>query len=98
MLLASDSQVAAKPFTKSGILQPTQTGDLIKGGTADLDLGALVDDIPVSDLDLHGAKGMKADEKGLERLRARQASADARAKEKYAEIVATETLATNEEY
>merc|ERR550514_2375820 len=53
MLLASDSQVAAKPFTKSGILQPTQTGDLIKGGTADLDLGALVDDIPVSDLDLH---------------------------------------------
>ena len=42
-----------------------------------------LDEIPISDLDLKGEAGMKADQQGIARMKARQAQEEMKAQEKY---------------
>lgn len=64
--------------------------DVYAGGSNSLDLAALLDDVPVSDIDLNGAKGIEADKQGLERLKERQAKEAEAARQKYLDQVALE--------
>jgi len=58
-----------------------------KGGADSLDLGSLLDSVPA---DKNGGKGQQRDQKGLERLKERQAEESEAAKEKYEAVLAAE--------
>lgn len=57
-----------------------------------LDLARMVDEIPMSDLDLRGEKGIKADLKGVAALKERQAAKQARDAAKFEEVSAAGLL------
>ena len=71
---------------------PTASGDKYEGGASTLNLAAMLDEIPVSDLDVDGAEGIKADQEGVARLKARQAEEAARAAAKFQEDLAAGRL------
>ena len=90
MLVADDSY--ATPLKKSTFGIPTAAGDMYQGGSSTLNLDAMLDEIPVSDLDPKGEEGIKADEEGIARLKARQAEEAAQAAAKFQEELAAGRL------
>lgn len=55
----------------ASLATPVNNGDVYRSGTSDLDLSKMLDEIPISDLDPKGAKGIEQDEKGVDRLQER---------------------------
>merc|ERR1719240_1187728 len=66
------------------LLEESSKGDIYSGSASDLELDAMLDNIPASDLD---EKGMKKDQRGVEKLKARQAREAARAADEFKEKV-----------
>ena len=65
---------------------------MYQGGSSTLSLSAMLDEIPVSDLDPKGEEGIKADLEGVARLKARQAEGAAQAAAKFQEDLAAGRL------
>ena len=74
-----------------GMLDVLQRGDVetFKGGVDDLDLESMLDVVPV---DLQGEKGIKKDQRGVERLKQRQAAVEAAAEMKAEFLIAQEEM------
>lgn len=74
-----------------GMLDVLQRGDVetFKGGVDDLDLESMLDVVPV---DLQGEKGIKKDQRGVERLKQRQAAVEAAAEMKAEFLIAQEKM------
>lgn len=64
--------------------------DVYAGASNSLDLAALLDDVPVSDIDPNGAKGIEADKQGMQRLKERQAKEAEEARVRYLDQMALE--------
>jgi hypothetical protein len=90
MLVADETY--ANPLEKSTFGIPTAAGDMYQGGSSTLSLSAMLDEIPVSDLDPKGEEGIKADLEGVARLKARQAEEAAQAAAKFQEDLAAGRL------
>ena len=58
-----------------------------------MSLSDMLDNIPISDLDPEGAKGMKRDSNGIDRLKQQDAANDVRAYAKYEATLAKEAAA-----
>ena len=82
----------AQPLEKKTFGIPTAAGDKYEGGASTLNLAAMLDEIPVSDLDVDGIEGIKADQEGVARLKARQAEEAAKAAAKFQEDLAAGRL------
>ena len=90
-VLVSDTGVFPTTETLAGkIIKETKAGDVYDGRKGELSLTDMLDNIPVSDLDLGGEKGIKADQSGVKRLKERQSRADEQAYEKYVDVLDTE--------
>ena len=76
-----------------GLIKADKAGDTFSGGMEDMSLSELLDNIPKSDLDLQGEKGMKRDANGVARLKERQAREAEAALDKYEEVMAAEAAA-----
>ena len=61
--------------------------EVFSGGVDDLDLESMLDVVPA---DLQGEKGIKKDERGVERMKQRQAAIEAAAEEKAELLIAQE--------
>ena len=91
-VLVADANPLVFPATTTigGLIQEGKNADVYSGAQDSLSLSEMLDNIPVSDLDLHGAKGMKADAQGLKRLEQRKAVEAEKAFDKYQEVLAKE--------
>ena len=87
----------------AGGLMEEKQGGVFSGPTRDVyagsvDLSAMLDNIPSSDLDLDGDAGVKADMAGVKRLKERQAREAERAFDKYEDVLEQEARMGNPLY
>ena len=73
-----------------GLLQEVMGGpdrDVFQGAAKDLDLGAMLDDVPA---DMDGDKGLRRDNEGVERVKERMAIVEEKAEQKAALLMELE--------
>ena len=78
-----------------GILDTFKGGggsEVFKGGVKDMDLGSMLDNVP---LDPQGDKGARKDERGVERLKERQEAVEKLAEQKLEALLAQEQKSTD---